>query len=150
MNEEWRAVEGYEGLYEVSNLGRVRALDRLVMNNGGLQRKHERILQGCITPNSKGYNQVVLCKEGKIQPCLVHRLVANAFIPNPEGKPEVDHIDTNPSNNRVDNLRWVTTQENSMNPITRKKKSESKKGHPYYPKKNQRLSKEKATDCKRR
>ena len=63
---------------------------------------------------------------------MVHRLVAEMFIPNPENKPVVDHIDTNPSNNRVDNLRWVTTQENCMNPLSRKKNSESKKGHPYY------------------
>lgn len=128
MKQEWRSIEGFEGLYEVSNYGEVKALERIVENNGGMQRKHERILK----QNTKSHCVVVLCKNGKTYSRLVHRLVAIAFIPNPENKPVVDHIDTNPMNNRADNLRWVTIQENCMNPLTRMHNSESKKGHAYY------------------
>lgn len=127
--ERWAAIEGFEGLYEVSTFGRVKALERLVMNNGGLQRKHERILKAS---TSSRHSQVILCKDGKTYPRLVHRLVAQAFIPNPDNKPVVDHIDTNPSNNRVENLRWVTTQENCQNPLTRLHGSQAKMGHPYW------------------
>ena len=131
MHEIWKSVLGFEGLYEVSNLGRVKALERLVINNGGLQRKHERILKQH-SSEKRRHCTVVLCKDGKTYPKLVHRLVATAFIPNPDGKPVVDHIDTNPFNNCVDNLRWVTVQENCNNPLTRQHGSDAKKGHPYW------------------
>lgn len=129
MEEIWKPVRGYEGLYEVSNLGRVKALERLVLNNGGLQRKHEKILKASTT---RTYLGVALCKDGKVKRYSVHRLVAIAFLENPNNKAYVDHIDTNPLNNRADNLRWVTTQENCMNPLTRINNSNSKKGHPCY------------------
>lgn len=129
VGEEWKAIEGFEGLYEISNIGRVKALDRYVLNNGGMQHRSEKMLK----PQAyNGYFLVVLCKEGKTYPRAVHRLVATAFIPNPENKSVVDHIDTNPSNNCVDNLRWVTTQENCMNPLTRLHNSVSKRGHKCY------------------
>ena len=130
MQEEWKPIKGFEGLYSVSNFGNVKALERVVENNGGLQHKHERILK----PNYNGANRggVVLCKNGKTYPRAVHRLVAEAFIPNPDGKPVVDHIDTNVRNNHVDNLRWATVRENCLNPLTRVHNSESKKGHPFY------------------
>lgn len=131
MAEKWKSINGFDGLYEVSDLGRIKALNRLVENNGGMQRKKERILKQRVRPGD-GHCTVVLCKDGKTYPRLVHRLVAEAFIPNPEGKPVVDHIDTNPANNAVSNLRWVTVQENCLNPLTRRNNSTSKKGHPYY------------------
>lgn len=129
MNEIWKAIDGFEGSYEISNTGKVKALERVVMNNGGMQRKHERILKANY---SNGHAMVILCKEGKTYPRFVHRLVACAFIPNPDNKPVVDHIDTDPTNNCVDNLRWVTVKENANNPLSRKHGSESKKGHPYW------------------
>ena len=129
MEEKWKAVDGFEGFYEVSNLGRVKALERLVENNGGMQRKHEKILK---ENRSNGHAVVVLCRDKKTYPKFVHRLVAQAFIPNPEGKPVVDHLDTNALNNRVENLRWVTQQENCMNPLTREHNSKSKMGHRGY------------------
>ena len=120
MEEEWRPVVGFEGLYEVSNFGLVKTLHR-----------KERILKSSIPKKGK-YASVFLCKNGKIYPMPVHRVVAIAFIPNPENKPVVDHIDTDITNNRVDNLRWATVQENCMNPITRINNSRSKMGHPYH------------------
>lgn len=129
MCEVWKAIDGFCGLYEVSNKGRVKALERTVMNNGGLQRKHERILK--INYSNNRHGLVVLCKEGKTYPRLIHRLVAIAFIPNPDNKPVVDHIDTDTHNNCVENLRWATVQENCMNPITRVNNSKSKMGHPF-------------------
>lgn len=131
MVEEWKDIKGFEGFYQVSNTGKIKALERLVVNNGGLQHKHERILKHNIS-KSNSHCLVVLCKEGKTYPRLVHRLVAESFIPNPENKPNVDHIDTNPENNNVDNLRWVTQKENCNNPLTLKHSSEARKGHPYY------------------
>lgn len=128
--EQWKAVIGYEGLYEVSDCGRVKALDRYVMNNGGLQHRSERILKP--TRVQGGYQQVILCKDGTTKPFRVHRLVAQAFIPNPENKPFIDHIDTITSNNHASNLRWVTRSENCNNPLTRKHLSEAKMGHPFW------------------
>lgn len=130
MQEIWKPVEGYEGLYEVSNTGKVKALERLVENNGGMQHKHEKILRPSIR-KTHHHCIVALCKNGKVTAKFVHRLVAIAFIPNPDNKPVVDHIDTDPMNNRVDNLRWVTTQENCLNPLTRQHNSASKMGHPF-------------------
>ena len=129
MQEIWKAIDGFEGMYEVSNLGKVKSLERKVMNNGGLQKRHEKILKE--NHSKTGHCMVVLCKDGIVYPKLVHRLVAFAFIQNPENKPVVDHIDTNPMNNRVDNLRWVTTKENCNNELTRKHNAESKTGRVF-------------------
>lgn len=133
IDEIWSPIEDFEGLYEVSNFGRVKSLDRYAQNHGKLQFRPERILKQNASKSQGKHCMVVLCKNGKTFPRLVHRLVAEAFIPNPEKKPHVDHIDTNPQNNCVENLRWVTVHENAMNPLTRINNSKSKKGHPYYP-----------------
>ena len=128
MSVEWKPVKGFEGLYEVSSSGEVKALERFVINNGSPSRKREKILK----QGSGKYAMVSLCKDGKAYPFLVHRLVAEAFIPNPLNKPNVDHIDTNPRNNNVNNLKWVSQKENCLNPLTRKHISESKIGHEYW------------------
>lgn len=99
MVEEWRAVMGYEGLYEVSSDGRVRSL-----NYRGVQGRIEDLSPG----DKGGYLAVVLYSRGVQQGRLVHRLVAQAFLDNPLELPEVNHIDENPSNNHVSNLEWCT------------------------------------------
>lgn len=140
MEEIWKDIKGYEGLYQVSNKGRVKSLDRYAKNNSKLQFRPERILKQNI--QNAGRNKrcaVALCKDGIITRFRVHRLVAEAFIPNPDNKPFIDHIDTDSTNNVVENLRWVTAKENSNNNLTIKHHSEVKKGHPYW---GPKLSKE--------
>ena len=111
--EIWKDVEGYEGLYEVSSYGRVKSL-----NYNGCKGK-VRILKQ--TFNDKGYLRVGLSKDGKTKTLKTHRLVAIAFIPNVENKPEIDHVNTMPTDNRVENLRWVTRIENMNNELTKEK-----------------------------
>lgn len=114
--EEWRPINGYEGLYEVSNLGRIKSLN---CNHT----KKEGILK--LYNDKDGYLMVKLSKDKNNRLFRVHRLVAEAFIPNPENKPCVDHINTIKNDNRVENLRWVTYKENSNNPLTKKHINES-------------------------
>lgn len=105
--EEWRLIKGYEGLYQVSSYGRVSGMGR-VLCDGRLWKG--RVLKQ--KTNTDGYNQVTLCKDGKEKQYLVHRLVAQAFIPNPNNYPIINHKDENPSNNRVENLEWCTVDYN--------------------------------------
>ena len=113
--EEWRPVVGYEGLYEVSNLGRVRSLPRTMKSRRGKEQGgyhlKGRVLKQHDTGN--GYLAVPMTK-GVCK--MVHRLVLEAFVPNPDNKPCCDHIDANRKNNRVENLRWATYSENNSHP----------------------------------
>ena len=103
MQEIWRDIEGYEGLYQVSNLRRIKSLN---YNRSGKE--------GILNPreNNRGYLHVILCKDGKHKNYLVHRLAAQAFIPNTENLPEVNHIDENPLNNCLDNIEWCSSKYN--------------------------------------
>lgn len=108
--EEWRPVVGFEGLYEVSDKGRVKSLARIVKGKiGTTKRLKGKILRPKI---SNRYQRVWLCRDGFKKIYGIHRLVAQAFIPNPQNKPQVNHIDANPANNFVSNLEWVTISEN--------------------------------------
>lgn len=110
QTEQWRDIKDYEGLYQVSNEGRVKSLNYR-------QTKQEKILKAF--SNNHGYLMVALSKNGKPIHKLVHRLVAEAFIKNEEGKQEeIDHINGIRDDNRVENLRWCTPEENANNPIT--------------------------------
>ena len=115
--ENWKQIDGYKPIYQVSNLGRIRSLARTTNANGGLFHRKERMLK--YSKSRLGYLLVYLYTDnGKKRTVPVHQVVARAFIPNPENKPEVDHKDGNKANNTVDNLRWVTHQENCANPLT--------------------------------
>lgn len=111
MEEIWKRIEEYPN-YEVSNMGRVKNVNRNII----------------LTPldNGKGYKYVQLWKGGRHK-YYIHRLVANSFIPNPENRTEVDHINGDPSDNRAENLRWATKFENMNNPVTTNRMSTAKK-----------------------
>lgn len=127
MIEIWRDVKGFEDAYSVSNLGRVKSKERKVPNRwGGFATLHERILKPSKSSTER-YWRVTLCANGKTRRTGVHVLVAENFIPNPENKPFVDHINTDRDDNSVSNLRWCTSAENNNNPITLKHKSDLSK-----------------------
>ena len=134
--EEWRDIEGYEGLYEVSSLGRVRGCDRYVSNGrGSVLLCKGKVLK--LKKDKLGYHRIILSKDNKQTTFQVHRLVAKAFqdvCGKLRSGLEVDHLDTDPSNNRATNLRWCTCSENHLNPLTRKHRSDAMKGenHPRY------------------
>lgn len=111
MCEQMRDVVGYEGLYEVSSYGRVFSKEKTVPTKNGYTRSYpyKEMKQQV---NENGYLTVTLCKQGKRKVIPVHRLVALAFIPNPNGKPQVNHIDEDKKNNMLSNLEWVTNKEN--------------------------------------
>lgn len=115
--EEWKPVVGFEGLYSVSSFGRVTSLYRTIPSGTGGYKELKPQLQGAMLAG-KGYFQVKLYRNNKEQHCYIHRLVAEAFINNPNNYRYVDHIDTNRLNNAIWNLRWCTSSMNNMNPIT--------------------------------
>ena len=116
--EEWKAIAGYEGLYEVSNLGDIRSLDRSWEQPGPRGGTINRLCRGRLIKaelDRHGYHRVRLWIRGASKKYLVHRLVAAAFLGNPEGKPTVDHINCCRVDNKIDNLRWATHLEQRHN-----------------------------------
>lgn len=107
MEEVWKDIKGYEGLYQISNLGRVKSLPRYLPNKYSFKTTY---LKPAL--NVQGYFFVTLCKDGRMYRKRVNRLVAEAFIPNPDDLPQVNHKDENKLNNCVDNLEWCTAQYN--------------------------------------
>ncbi len=112
MQEIWKPVKDFEGLYEVSNLGNVRAKDRIIDTATGPRHYKAKNLVPEIT--NDGHYRVALCNAGRKQRIFVHRIVALAFIPNPNNYPVINHLDGNPANNNVNNLEWTTVQENTL------------------------------------
>lgn len=112
MQEIWKDIEGYEGIYQISTFGRRKAFAKLVkMPYGGSRLSLEVITKGTI--DHRGYYCISMCKDGKKTQALVHRLVAKAFIPNPDNKYDINHKNCNPLDNNVENLEWCTPQENT-------------------------------------
>lgn len=107
LAEEWRTIKGYEGLYEVSSLGNVRSLNRLSANGRKLKGKPVK------QTRNKSYLHVKLTKDGTTTTYISHRVVAFAFIDNPNNLPDVNHKDENPLNNAIDNLEWCTRDYNT-------------------------------------
>lgn len=106
--EEWKVVRGYKGEYEVSNMGRVKSLKKskermLALHQSKLTKRHPKPMY-----------HVELWKDNKRKAVKIHRLVGEHFIPNPQGKPQINHIDGDRTNNRADNLEWVTGSENML------------------------------------
>lgn len=125
MEEIWKDIEGYEGLYQISNLGRVWSVKKEIYRK-----------EGFVGP----YPSVSLTKDGHYDTFSIHRLVAKAFIPNPLDLPQVNHKDENPLNNCVDNLEWCTAKYNSNYGTRNKRVGDKRRGHTHTEEVKQRLS----------
>ena len=107
MTEIWKDIEGYEGLYQISNIGRVKSLAKI---NGANRKQKERILH---PKSNHGYMVVSLAKNGIYKNNFVHRLVGKAFVDNPNNYPVINHKDENKANNNVSNIEWCTQKYNA-------------------------------------
>jgi hypothetical protein len=123
MKELWKPIQNWEDYYEVSNTGKIRSKERVIIDNNfsksgkPFQRKRtfkSKELVG-VEVSEYGHKSVGLYRNGRSSTQLIHRLVAEAFIPNPNNYPVVDHIDGNPNNNTVQNLRWANWEHNNRN-----------------------------------
>jgi hypothetical protein len=119
MSEElWAPIKGWEEYYHVSTYGRIKSLSRVIekcrldIDHVFKYYKKERIRKSCY--NNKGYNTLLFCRDGVQHTIMVHRIVAETFIPNPYNLPDINHINCIRSDNHVENLEWVTTQDNVL------------------------------------
>jgi len=116
MKEIWKAVKDYEGIYEISNIGRIRGLDRfIVYKDGRLFKKRQEYLSPTIS--TKGYYYVNLSHQGKVKSFRIHQLVISHFVSKPFNKPQTNHKDGNKLNNKAQNLEWVTNSENQIHAV---------------------------------
>lgn len=135
MSEQWKPVVGYEGLYEVSDHGRVRSLDRVNTGKDGRTRKFAGRIVGT-SLDENGRPRAVLRRDGKAVVRRVHRLVLEAFVGLPAPGEQACHWDDNPANNRLDNLRWGTRSDNALDSVRNgthnmARKTECPQGHQY-------------------
>ena len=122
QTEIWKPISGYNGYYEVSNLGRVRSITRKIERTdpNDITKKRLFTYKGKLVPfwlTKRGYCRLTICINGICKKYLVHRLVADAFIPNNENKLQVNHINCVKTDNRVENLEWVTNYENYLHSV---------------------------------
>lgn len=116
MEERWKSVNGYEGLYEISNFGNVKSLKRTVVDCRGFNKTiSEKVLKH--RRHNHGYRYITLCRPGDYHNKLVHRLIAEHFIENPQNKPHINHINGNKADNRLENLEWCTQSENNQHAV---------------------------------
>lgn len=112
--ENWKSIDGYEGLYTCSDSGQVKALARMISrrrkNDYHSYWKDEKLMSPA--PHDKGYLKIKLLKKGEAKSFFIHRIIAVAFIPNPENKPQVNHINGIKADNRIENLEWCTASDN--------------------------------------
>jgi hypothetical protein len=125
-DERWTPISGWPGLFEVSSCGRIKSLQHRTSMDVGKDVLQERFLKQ--RHDKDGYMLVDLYKDGQKVTCKVHRLVADAFIENPENKPQVNHKDGNKANNAVSNLEWASDSENKVHRFTKLEKPKSKSG----------------------
>ena len=119
MNEEWKDVLGYDAVYKISNTGRLIYPEQYVLDKRGVK-QHFKEHELCPIIKRSGYKETTFRLNGKKVNVKIHKLVALYFVPNPENKPYIDHIDGNKTNNNASNLRWVTPSENLHNPNNKK------------------------------
>lgn len=148
--EEWRDVPGWEGLYQVSDQGRVRSLTRWMINKAGRRQKSTgRMLK--LQHKPAGYPYINLCKDGIAKATYVHELVLTAFVgPRPSASHYSRHLDDNPKNNRVENLAWGTPSENSYDKVRNgndyhASRSHCVNGHEFTPENTRRYTKQPGT-----
>lgn len=128
-SEVWKDVKGYEGYYQVSNMGRVKSMRVLKTPKNGVICRKDSFLSTKAT-HDKQYITVALCRDGEKKQTPVHRLVAEAFIPNTKNLPFVNHKDENPSNNCAENLEWCTHEYNLQYSMERNKPYKTKRERP--------------------
>jgi hypothetical protein len=116
MKEYWVPIHGFNNYY-VSNLGRIKSVDRIIKRTDGIITKKNGKIKIATQRQSNGYLSIRLYNVGKDKLVFVHRVIAKAFIPNPEGKNFVNHIDGNKLNNNISNLEWCTSSENNKHAI---------------------------------
>lgn len=126
--EIWKDIKGYEGYFQISNMGRVKSLHRYFNNNGGLTPVKEKIRKQA--KDTKGYLRTELSISGKGETKKIHRLVAEAFIPNSNNLPQVNHIDEIKTNNVYINLEWISNKDNVNDGSSISRSSQSRINHP--------------------
>ena len=127
QKEIWKDIKGYESLYQVSSYGKVKSLDRTIVDSWCTREFKGQILTPTKHNGKQPYLYVSLSRQGKVKKVFIHQLVAETFIPNPGNKPQVNHKDGNPQNNLVSNLEWVTNAENTQHAYDTGLNSKSKK-----------------------